>query len=63
MTKTIWWLRLVGGFYLLLALTSLWILFVDPQMFGTLNPLGRHPRGIDVETVSAIFGCSHKAKL
>jgi len=38
MTKTIWWLRLVGGFYLLLALTSLWVLFVDPQMFGTMNP-------------------------
>ena len=38
MTKTIWWLRLVGGFYLLLALTSLRVLFVDPQIFGTMNP-------------------------
>jgi len=38
MTKTTWWLRLVGGFYLLLALTSLRVLFVDPQMFGTMNP-------------------------
>ena len=38
MTKTKWWLRIVGGFYLLLALTSLRVLFVDPQMFGTMNP-------------------------
>ena len=38
MTKTTWWLRIVGGFYLLLALTSLRILFVDPQMFGAMNP-------------------------
>jgi hypothetical protein len=38
MAKTTWWLRLVGGFYLLLALTSLRVLFVDPQMFGEMNP-------------------------
>jgi CHASE2 domain-containing sensor protein len=38
MTKRTWWLRLVGGFYLLLALTSLRVLFVDPQMFGAMNP-------------------------
>ena len=38
MIKTTWWLRLVGGFYLLLALTSLRVLFVDPQMFGAMNP-------------------------
>jgi hypothetical protein len=38
MTKIKWWLRLVGGFYLLLALTSLRVLFVDPQMFGAMNP-------------------------
>jgi len=38
MAKTTWWLRLVGGFYLLLALTSLRVLFVDPQMFGAMNP-------------------------
>lgn len=38
MTKTTWWLRIVGGFYLLLALTSLWVLFVDPQLFGAMNP-------------------------
>ncbi len=38
MTKTIWWLRLVGGFYLLLALTSLRVLFVDSQMFGAMFP-------------------------
>jgi len=38
MTKTTLWLRLVGGFYLLLALTSLRVLSVDPQMFGAMNP-------------------------
>ena len=38
MIKTKWWLRLVGGFYLLLALTSLWVLFVNPQMFGAMFP-------------------------
>jgi BphX-like len=38
MAKTKWWLRIVGAFYLLLALTSLWVLFVDPQMFGRMNP-------------------------
>jgi len=38
MTKTTWWLRLVGGFYVLLALASLRVLFVDPQMFGAMNP-------------------------
>jgi len=38
MTKTTWWLHLVGGFYLLLSLTSLRVLFVDPQMFGEMNP-------------------------
>jgi len=38
MTKTTWWLRLVGGSYVLLALASLRVLFVDPQMFGAMNP-------------------------
>ena len=38
MTRTTWWLRLVGGFYLLLALASLKVLFVDPNMFGAMNP-------------------------
>ena len=38
MTKTKWWLRIVGAFYLVLALTSLRVLFVDPQMFGAMNP-------------------------
>jgi len=38
MTKTKWWLRLVGGFYLLLALGSLWVLFVNPQVFGAMFP-------------------------
>ena len=43
MTKTKWWLRIVGAFYLLLALTSLWVLFVDPQMFGRMNPFAVDP--------------------
>ena len=30
--------RLVGGFYLLLSLTSLRALFIDPNMFGAMNP-------------------------
>ncbi len=38
MTKTKWWLRVVGGFYLLLAFGSLWVLFVDPQVFGAMFP-------------------------
>ena|ERR1700752_431788 len=38
MTKITWWLRVVGGFYLILALTSLRVLFFDPQMFGAMNP-------------------------
>ena len=38
MTKTKWWLRIVGALYLVLALTSLRVLFVDPQMFGSMNP-------------------------
>ena len=37
MTRTTWWLRIVGGFYLLLAVMSLRVLFVDPQMFGEMN--------------------------
>ena len=43
MTKTKWWLRIVGGFYIVLALTSLRVLFVDPQMFGTMNPFAADP--------------------
>lgn len=38
MRKTIWWLRGVGSFYLLLALTSLWVLFINPQLFGEMFP-------------------------
>ncbi len=38
MTRITWWLRIVGLFYLVLALTSLRVLFFDPQMFGTMNP-------------------------
>lgn len=38
MARTTWWLRIVGVFYVVLALTSLRVLFFDPQMFGTMNP-------------------------
>lgn len=37
MTKTKWWLLIVGGFYLLLAVMSLW-LFVNPHVFDTMFP-------------------------
>lgn len=38
MKKIQWWLRGVGSFYLLLALTSLWVLFINPQLFGEMFP-------------------------
>lgn len=38
MPKTKWWLRVVGGFYLVLAVTSLVVLFANPQMFGDMFP-------------------------
>lgn len=38
MLRTKWWLRTVGAFYLLLAAGSLWVLFVNPQIFGTMFP-------------------------
>lgn len=38
MTKTKWWLRIVGGFYLLLGGGSLWVLFINPQTFGAMFP-------------------------
>ena len=38
MNKTRWWLRLVGGFYRVLALASLWVLFVNPHLFGAMFP-------------------------
>lgn len=43
MTKTKWWLRLVGGFYIFLTLTSLWVLFVNPQLFGAMFPFSADP--------------------
>lgn len=46
MTKTKWWLRVVGGFYLLLALTSLWVLFVNPQLFGEMFPFAANALSI-----------------
>ena len=47
MTQTTWWLRVVGGFYLLLALTSLWVLFVDPHMFGAMNPFAADAQALN----------------
>ena len=38
MTKTKWWLRIVGAFYVLLALASCWVLFINPQLFGAMFP-------------------------
>ena len=38
MTKTKWWLRLVGGFYLLLIVGSFWVLFINPRLFGDMFP-------------------------
>ena len=38
MTRTKWWLRAVGSFYLILAITSLWVLFVNPGLFGAMFP-------------------------
>ncbi len=38
MTKTTWWLRIVGVFYLFLALASTWVIFVNPNLFGSMFP-------------------------
>jgi hypothetical protein len=38
MIKTKWWLRIVGVFYLLLAVGSLGVLFVNPEIFGAMFP-------------------------
>lgn len=46
MTKTKWWLRIVGGFYLLLGLASVWVLFVNPQTFGAMFPFAANPSSI-----------------
>jgi len=29
--KTTWWLRIVGMFYLFLALGSVWVVFINPK--------------------------------
>jgi hypothetical protein len=38
MTKTKWWLQIVGGIYLLLVVGSFWVLFVNPRLFGNMFP-------------------------
>ena len=38
MTRTKWWLRIVGAFYLLLVTGSFWVLFINPRLFGDMFP-------------------------
>jgi BphX-like len=38
LTKTKWWMRIIGMFYLLLTLGSLWVVFINPQLFGAMFP-------------------------
>lgn len=38
MPKTKWWLRSVGAFCLLLVVGSLWVLFINPRLFGAMFP-------------------------
>lgn len=38
MKKLQWWMRIVGGFYLLLTLMNLYGLFVNPQFFQSNLP-------------------------
>lgn len=35
MSKLKWWFRIVGGFYLLLALANLYGVFINPQMYSS----------------------------
>lgn len=46
MIKTKWWLRIVGVIYLLLAIGSLWALFINPHIFGTMFPFAADPLSI-----------------
>ena len=36
--KTTWWLRIVGVFYLFLALGSIGVVFFNPNLFGLIIP-------------------------
>ena len=38
MTKTKWWLRVVGIFYLLLVVGSFWVMLINPRLFGDMFP-------------------------
>lgn len=38
MAKITWWLRIVGVFYLFLAVASAWVIFVIPNLFGSMFP-------------------------
>ena len=48
MTKTKWWLRVVGVFYLLLTLMNLYGLFINPQLFRDVlpSPLSADPLAV-----------------
>lgn len=38
--KTTWWLRIIGVFYLLLVLGSVWEMFINPNLFDKIIPFG-----------------------
>jgi hypothetical protein len=38
--KTTWWLRIIGVFYLLLVLGSVWEMFINTNIFGSIIPFG-----------------------
>ena len=38
MTKTKWWLRVVGVFYLLLVVGSFRVMLINPRLFGDMFP-------------------------
>ena len=46
MTKTKWWLRIVGVFYLVLVLSSCWVLFINPHLFGAMFPFAEDTSSI-----------------
>ena len=50
MKKVTWWLRIVGGFYLLLTLMNLVFLFISPAAFKDSLPA---PMSVDPLAVSA----------
>ena len=43
MTKLKWWLRIVGAFYLLLGMVSMYGTFVDPLFFAKMHEIAINP--------------------